>query len=306
MNIPYQIVVCGGIVPDPLQTLDPITTVNGPALKNEMLLPHVLDPWAAHALYEAAHLARRSTGSRVWLVSVAPKAKLQQVMMTIGQRVPLELVAIEGPASGFTDSADVATALSCAIQGIAGLDRSRLLVFGGWESASRAAGATMQMIGERLGIIDQFQGVDELTVAEMPRRKRCNSRHGAEACDATARHETKVAHIGGQRLEKKSLHEAIEKPCGGTLENILAGANRSLPADHIVAIAILGHHRVNHVERVLEIGVDKDDCVAGGIVNAGCRGQLVPEVPGKAEHFNATVARLNRQESRWCDRCCRR
>lgn len=166
MNIPYQIVVCGGIVPDPLQTLDPITTVNGPALKNEMLLPHVLDPWAAHALYEAAHLARRSTGSRVWLVSVAPKAKLQQVMMTIGQRVPLELVAIEGPASGFTDSADVATALSCAIQGIAGLDRSRLLVFGGWESASRAAGATMQMIGERLGIIDQFQGVDELTVAE--------------------------------------------------------------------------------------------------------------------------------------------
>lgn len=166
MNIPYQIVVCGGIVPDPLQTLEPITTNNGPALKNEMLLPHVLDPWAAHALYEAAHLARRSAGSRVWLVSMAPKAKLQQVMMTIGQRVPLELVAVEGPASGFTDSADVAVALSAAIEGIAGLDRSRLLVFGGWESASRAAGATMQMVGERLGIIDQFQGVDELTVAD--------------------------------------------------------------------------------------------------------------------------------------------
>ena len=95
----------------------------------------------------------------------------------------------------------------------------------------------------------------------------------------------------GSDLRKKNLHQAVEKPCGGALEEIFAGANRSLPANHIVAIAILRHHLVNHVERVLEIGVDKDDCVAGGIVNAGCRGQLVPEVPGKAEHFNATVAR---------------
>ena len=51
-----------------------------------------------------------------------------------------------------------------AIQTIPGLDKSKLLVFGGWESASRGAGATMQMVGERLGITDQFQGVDELKV----------------------------------------------------------------------------------------------------------------------------------------------
>jgi len=165
MSNAYHIVVCAGIVPDPLQTLEPTTTATGPGLKNEMMLPAVLDPWASHALYEAANLAAHAAGSKVWLVSVAPKTKLQQVMMTIGQRVPLELVAIEGPASGFTDAADVAAALAAGIEGIAGLDRSRLLVFGGWESASRAAGVTMQMVGERLGIVDQFQGVDELTVA---------------------------------------------------------------------------------------------------------------------------------------------
>ena len=39
-------------------------------------------------------------------------------------------------------------------------------MFGGWESAARGAGATMQMIGERLGIVDQFQGVDKLSVEE--------------------------------------------------------------------------------------------------------------------------------------------
>ena len=160
----YQIVVCAGIVPDPLQTLEPVAAATGPALKNEMMLPAVLDPWASHALYEAAILAKNAPGSKVWLVSLGPKAKLQQVMMTVAQKVPFELVALEGPASGFTEAAEVAAALAEAIQAIPGLDKSKLLVFGGWESASRGAGATLQMAGERLGITEQFQGVDELKV----------------------------------------------------------------------------------------------------------------------------------------------
>jgi len=163
MSTAYNIVVCAGIVPDPLQTLEPIASPAGPALKNELMLPAVLDPWASHALFEAAHLARNFPGSKVWLVSLGPRAKLQQVMMTVAQKAPFELVALDGPAGGFTDSAEVAAALTDAIQGIPGLDRTRLLVFGGWESASRGAGTTLQLIGERLGILDQFQGVDQLT-----------------------------------------------------------------------------------------------------------------------------------------------
>jgi electron transfer flavoprotein beta subunit len=166
MSMSFHVVVCGGIVPDPLQTLEPVSGPGGPALKNEMMLPAVLDPWAAHALYEAAHLAGNVPGSKIWLVSLSPKAKLQQVMMMIAQKAPFELVALDGPASGFTDSAETAAALAAAIESINGLDRSRLLVFGGWESAARAAGATMQMLGERLGIVDQFQGVDELGVED--------------------------------------------------------------------------------------------------------------------------------------------
>jgi electron transfer flavoprotein beta subunit len=164
MSTAYQIVVCGSIVPDPLQTLEPIASPSGPALKNEMMLPAVLDPWAGHALFEAANLAKNNSGSKVWLVSLGPKAKLQQVMMTVAQKVPFELVALDGPASGFTDATETAVALAEAISAISGVDRSRLLIFGGWESASRGAGATMQIIGERLGIFDQFQGVDQLTV----------------------------------------------------------------------------------------------------------------------------------------------
>jgi electron transfer flavoprotein beta subunit len=166
MSGPYHIVVCGSIVPDPLQTLEPITGPAGPVLRNETMLPAVLDPWAAHALYESAHLAKSAPGSKLWLVSAGPKAKLQQAMMTIGQKVPFEFVAVDSPAGGFTEAADVAAALAEAIQAIPGLDPANLIVAGGWESATRAAGSTMQIVGEILGITDQFQGVDELKVQD--------------------------------------------------------------------------------------------------------------------------------------------
>jgi electron transfer flavoprotein beta subunit len=160
-----HVVVCAGIVPDPLQTLEPVVGMAGPALRNELMLPAVLDPWASHALYEAAHLARTQPDSRIWLVSLGPRAKLQQVMMTVAQKAPFELVAIDGLTNGFSDAFEVAAVLAHTIATLPGLDRSRLLLFGGWESASRCAGSTLQMTGERLGIIDQFQGVDRLSIA---------------------------------------------------------------------------------------------------------------------------------------------
>jgi electron transfer flavoprotein beta subunit len=159
----FNFIVCGSVVPDPLQTLEPIETPAGPALKNEAMLPAVLDPWASHALYEAANLASKIPGSKVWLVSLGPKAKLQQVMMNVAQKVAFELVPVDGPASGFADAHATAAVLADTINAIPGLDKSRLLLFGGWESASRGAGVTVQLIAERLGIVDQFQGVDQLT-----------------------------------------------------------------------------------------------------------------------------------------------
>ena len=166
MTNPLHIVVCASVVPDPLQTLEPISGPTGPALKNEMMLPAILDPWAACALYEGGRLAKQISGSRLFLVSMAPKAKLQQVMMAVGQKLPFELVAVEGSAGGFADAHHTAKALADAIKAIPGIDLSKLLLFGGWESASRAAGVTLQLVGEQLGIVDQFQGVDRITVRD--------------------------------------------------------------------------------------------------------------------------------------------
>ena len=164
MSNAYHIVVCAGIIPDPLQTLEPVTTPAGPGLKNESMLPAVLDPWASHALYEAANLASHAPGSKVWLLSAAPKAKLQQVMMNVAQKATFELISVDAPANGFADSHAIAGILAEAVRSIPGLDRTRLLLFGGWESASRGAGVTMQLVADQLGILDQFQGVDQLTV----------------------------------------------------------------------------------------------------------------------------------------------
>jgi len=171
MSNSFQIVVCAGIVPDPLQTLEPISGPAGPGIKNEMVLPAVLDPWASSALYEAANLIQKSPGdaqsaSKLWLVSLGPKAKLQQVMMTVAQKVAFELVPVDGPIGGFADAHSTAAVLADAIAAIPGLDRSRMLLFGGWESASRGAGITLQLIGERLGIGDQFFGVDQITLRD--------------------------------------------------------------------------------------------------------------------------------------------
>jgi electron transfer flavoprotein beta subunit len=168
-----HVVVCAGIVPDPLQTLEPIpaTGPNRPGLKNEMVLPAVLDPWAASALYEAANLVAKHPGSpqnpsKLWLVSLGPKAKLQQVMMTVAQKVAFALVPIDGPIGGFTDAHSTAAVLAEAIEAIPGLDRAKCLLFGGWESATRGAGVTLQLVGERLGITDQFQGVDQIDLRD--------------------------------------------------------------------------------------------------------------------------------------------
>ena len=171
MSNAFHIVVCEGIVPDTLQTLEPTTGPSGPGIKNEMVLPAVLDPWAASALFEAASLAAKNPGSpqspsKVWLVSLGPKAKLQQVMMSVAQKVSFELVPVVGPIGGFPDAQATAAVLADAIAAIPGLDRERMLLFGGWESATRGAGVTLQLVGERLGIADQFQGVDQIELHE--------------------------------------------------------------------------------------------------------------------------------------------
>ena len=153
----WQIVVCGSLAPDPLQNLTP--QLNPPGLAHEALLPMILDPFAAHALYEAANLAK-TNNSKVYLVALGPKAKLQQLMMNVAQKVPFELVAANCNASLLAEPTLVAAQLTKPIQNIPGLDLKRLLLFGGQASASRDAGIVLPLVAQALGISEQFFKVD--------------------------------------------------------------------------------------------------------------------------------------------------
>ena len=62
-------------------------------------------------------------------MALGPKAKLQQVMMNVAQKVPFEIVVLDGPSGGFADAAETARALAGAVEKIPGLDKSKLLVF---------------------------------------------------------------------------------------------------------------------------------------------------------------------------------
>ena len=83
-------------------------------------------------------------------------------MMTVAQKAAFELVALDGPASRlhrFVRDGGRAGRGNRSYRRV--WTANALLLFGGWESASRGAGATLQMVGERLGIAEQFQGVDQ-------------------------------------------------------------------------------------------------------------------------------------------------
>ena len=93
---------------------------SGPTLKNEMMLPAVLDPWAAARCMRRQTLPPSTREAKLWLVSLGPKAKLQQVMMTVAQKVPFELVVDRWAAGWIHRCTSTAAALAEAIAAIPG------------------------------------------------------------------------------------------------------------------------------------------------------------------------------------------
>ena len=190
MSTTFQIVVCGSIVPDPLQTLEPVTGPAGPVAQERN-----------DAAGGAGPLGRPCA-----VRSGAPGAA------DAGQQGLAGQPGAQGQAAAGDDDGGAEGALRAGGAGWPGFaaspipsrrrprwrrpsrpspgwTASRLLLFGGWESASRGAGSTLQMVGERLGITEQFQGVDQIdrraktAVFEMLERVE-GGRHQVSVCAA--------------------------------------------------------------------------------------------------------------------------
>ena len=116
MGSEFHIVVCGSIVPDPLQTLAPQDGPAGPDLEKRNDASRRARPLGRTCSVTRLPIWLPSNpGSQVWLVSLGPKAKLQQVMMSVAQKVPFQLVVADGSASGFVDSYETAKVLADTI-----------------------------------------------------------------------------------------------------------------------------------------------------------------------------------------------
>ena len=86
--------------------------------------------------------------------------------MTVAQKVAFELVPVDGPIGGFPMRTRRRRCSPKRSPRCQDWIATKLLLFGGWESATRGAGVTLQLVGERLGITDQFQGVDQIDLRD--------------------------------------------------------------------------------------------------------------------------------------------
>ena len=134
---------------------------SGPGIKNEMLLPAVLDPWAACALYEAA-TGCDSSGQQGLAGLARPQG---QAAATDDDRGAED--EFRAGRHRRTDRRLLRWARNRCRAGRCDRRNPRV---GSVKAAAlwrmgvcaRGAGITLQIVGERLGIMDQFQGVDRI------------------------------------------------------------------------------------------------------------------------------------------------
>jgi hypothetical protein len=113
--------------------------------------------------------------------------------------------------------------------------------------------------------------------------------HRAEALDTPPRHQAKIANILRQSFQKKDPHATIEKPSSKFLKDALAGARHTLATNNVIAFAVLLHHLMDHVERILQIRIDQNNCVPCGIVNPGCGRVLMTKIARQAQYLYTFV-----------------
>ena len=69
----------------------------------------------------------------------------------------------------------------------------------------------------------------------------------------------------------------------------LAGALAAHGIDHVIAFAPFGHHPGDHLGRMLEIGVDGNHRIAGGVGQARGQGRLLAEIAREDQQLDAGI-----------------
>jgi hypothetical protein len=113
--------------------------------------------------------------------------------------------------------------------------------------------------------------------------------HQQQRVDHAAGHEAEVAAADGEVERGEGVERAVEEASRGDLEPALRVFGAPHGVDDVVSLAGLVHERRDDLGRMLEVGVHRDDEVAGRCGEAGGQGDLVPEVPRQPDPPEALV-----------------
>ena len=131
-------------------------------------------------------------------------------------------------------------------------------------------------------------------------------RHAAQKARALGHLQQRVqrpaieqAEVAGVRLEVdlgEFVEQLVEPRGGRELERGLALAPLAHGIHDVRALAPLRDHLADQLRRILQIGVEHRDGVAGRVLQAGGERGLVAEVARQMDHAHARVARGDRVE----------
>ena len=114
--------------------------------------------------------------------------------------------------------------------------------------------------------------------------------HGEEGVDHPAVHQPEVAGVERNGDVREAIHESIEGAGRPTFERSLAAASDAHAVGDIGAVVPEIEHVGDNLGRILQIGVDHDDSVPRGMLQACGNGDLVAKVARQDEHPYAHIS----------------
>ena len=122
--------------------------------------------------------------------------------------------------------------------------------------------------------------------------------HLLERIERAARDQAEIAGVARDRRLREPAHHAIERRRGRLLEARLAGARSARAVDDVVTFAPVPHEGRNQLGRILQVGIDDDDRIGVGMVEAGGERELLAEIARQLQRRHARIGLAQRAHDR--------
>jgi len=110
-----------------------------------------------------------------------------------------------------------------------------------------------------------------------------------EMLDGPTVHQPKIPGIRRDIYVTQPADNAVEQPGGKTLDNAFARPGSPLGKNNLVALLPFLNELGDEFGRVLKVGINNNDSVAGGVIDAGGGGDLMAKISAEEDVFDVSV-----------------